>query len=496
MSQLISLSRAARLVGVRRATLQKQIREGKLQTFEGELDLSELLRLYPQTDLDRGGMIERADRIIEQARGKASFNRRAGLPDAEVLAARLTELSHELATARARLNRYGKLVGQLRERLENLAESEEDPALRELLRWLVEQEREAAQAVSAHEELVASDTFMRLIAARIVLHPSGHDFFVEGSDTLLESALRAGLNPHYGCTDGSCGRCKARVVQGEVKRVRDFPECLSDEDVTEGYFTLCSHTAVTDAVLQAEEVRRPEQVPQQRLTAAVRRVEALEEDMRGLYLTPVTPARLQFLAGQSVVLDIAGETASFPVASCPCDATQIEIHVPRGDDTVSQRVFRGLDVGDEVGLAGPHGSFVLNTDSHHSLIFIAWHRNFAALKSLVEQAVALDASEEIWLYWLVPGTAKPYQHNLCRAWEDALDNVRYRRIPTDEIAFTRPDSEDGRHALIDALARMAEEHYRVRTHDFYIDAPHGIARHVKRYLIARGVPEAQIRTRE
>jgi len=49
MPRLITLSRAARLVGVKRGVLQKRIREGELRTFEGELLLSELLHAYPQT---------------------------------------------------------------------------------------------------------------------------------------------------------------------------------------------------------------------------------------------------------------------------------------------------------------------------------------------------------------------------------------------------------------------------------------------------------------
>mgnify|MGYP000532494315 CR=1 FL=1 len=35
MPRLITLSRAARLVGVKRGALQKKIRDGELRTFEG-----------------------------------------------------------------------------------------------------------------------------------------------------------------------------------------------------------------------------------------------------------------------------------------------------------------------------------------------------------------------------------------------------------------------------------------------------------------------------
>ena len=51
LPSLITLSRAARLVGVKRGTLQKKIQQGELRTFEGELLLSDLLQAYPQTEV-------------------------------------------------------------------------------------------------------------------------------------------------------------------------------------------------------------------------------------------------------------------------------------------------------------------------------------------------------------------------------------------------------------------------------------------------------------
>lgn len=48
----LSLSMAARLVGVKRVALQKRIQAGEISTFEGALSLQELLKAYPQTELE------------------------------------------------------------------------------------------------------------------------------------------------------------------------------------------------------------------------------------------------------------------------------------------------------------------------------------------------------------------------------------------------------------------------------------------------------------
>ena len=52
MTDLLSLSRAARLAGVTRAELQRRIRRGEIQTFEGQVAVSDLLRVYPSVSLE------------------------------------------------------------------------------------------------------------------------------------------------------------------------------------------------------------------------------------------------------------------------------------------------------------------------------------------------------------------------------------------------------------------------------------------------------------
>jgi CDP-4-dehydro-6-deoxyglucose reductase len=65
MSQLLSLTRAARLVGVTRGVLQRRIKKGELATFEGMVTLEELLRAYPeaQSRVVDDAVLERLEQI-------------------------------------------------------------------------------------------------------------------------------------------------------------------------------------------------------------------------------------------------------------------------------------------------------------------------------------------------------------------------------------------------------------------------------------------------
>lgn len=120
MSQLLTVSRAARPVGAPRGTLQSMIQSGELQTYDGMVSEDDLLRLYPETRLEETGAFERVSRI------KESFGRRVRermLPRQDVLAQRLFEQSRELADLRSHLQQYHALVLRLEDKLRTLGQS-------------------------------------------------------------------------------------------------------------------------------------------------------------------------------------------------------------------------------------------------------------------------------------------------------------------------------------------------------------------------------------
>ena len=59
MPKLLTLSKAARLIGVRRGALQSKIQNGELAAFEGMVSAEELQRTYPQAALEENSGLER-----------------------------------------------------------------------------------------------------------------------------------------------------------------------------------------------------------------------------------------------------------------------------------------------------------------------------------------------------------------------------------------------------------------------------------------------------
>ena len=488
MSQLLTLSRAARLVGVARGALQKKIKDGELPTFEGMVAPADLLRVYPQTRLEDNVHLEQLTQIKDNAFAKRIRERI--LPDPEVLVVRLSDLGHELADTHAQLVRYRAISTELEQRLAALAAhlpgaaSIEVGALRDWLRTTLTHTPDETE----HYLLAVKESTMRVMVAHVLVMPSHREYFVEGSDTLLDAALRAGLALNYGCSNGNCGLCKARVVSGQAKKVHNHDYVLSEADKNAGVVLMCSNTAVNDLVIEAEEAGSAREIPLQQIAARVKSVERLSDDVMQLHLQTPRTRRLRFLAGQYVTLQV-GENApvDYPVASCPCDDRNLQFHIQRmPDNPFADRVFLGLKGGDTVNVLGPHGEFVLREDSPHNLVFIAWDLGFAPIMSLIQHAMALDVAESLHLYWLVPEGRGHYLSNLCRSWSDALDNFYFTPVEVPEAASADPER------LRAELARVTHDHPQLRDCDVYVAGSPALLDATRAFLLAQGLPAEQL----
>jgi len=485
----MDLSRAARLVGVTRVALQKKIKEGLLPSFEGKVSEDDLLRVYPDTQFEDDTLLERMARTKEIAFGVRAFER---LPNKEVLAARLTGLGKELSDAQASLMHYRTVVEGLEEQLKKWdnAGTEVQAAAAALRIWL-HQALQAGGQRAGVPNLTIRDSFLRIMAAHVQLRPSGHEFFVDGADTLLEAALRAGLALNYGCSNGNCGQCKARVASGELMKVRHHDYVLSEAEIASGYALMCSNTAVSDVVIEAGEAHAATDIPFQHITAHVKSLEPLGDEMLLLHLQTPGNQRLRYLAGQNAVLRFGRSLAAeFPLASCPCDDRNLLFHIHNTPGNhFAEHVSTKLQIGEAVVVEGPKGGFVLH-EGVRPLIFLAFGSGFAPLKSLMEHAMALDFAESMHLYWVVSHESDLYFPNWPRAMAETLDNFRYTPL----IAGVNLETAAGKQEKLlgGLLQHIVDEHPTLGDCDVYVAGPEVLLEGAGKWLLEHGLPTAQL----
>ena len=430
MAHWVTVWRAAQLVGVPRGVLQQRVRDGEIELHDGLVSTDTLLDLYPEVRLEESGLLERVVQIREEAFGRRLRER--VLPSQEVLAQRLFRQGQELADVQRLLQHYHALLIDLRERLRAMATEagRADPRLAELERRLSDGLARAL-ATEPVDVLDVMDDVLKVMSAQVTLRPSGHQFTVEGHDSLLQAGMRAGLKLNYGCGNGSCGMCKVRVTAGQVARTMHSDYPLSEAEKAQGYVLACAHTAASgELTLETLEAEGPADIPAQSIVTSVRALRPLAADTLLLHLQTPRSHRLRFLAGQAVTLGLAGPGGdvhgTYPIASCPCDDRNLQFFVPRAaDDLLADALFAGaVKPGDAITVHGPLGRFVL-ADGPQPLVFAACDVGFAPIKSLIEHALSLDTAPSISLYWLATRPDGHFLANQCRAWSEALDPFEY-----------------------------------------------------------------------
>jgi len=324
---------------------------------------------------------------------------------------------------------------------------------------------------------------------QIKLLPSGHHFEAEANESVLEAALRSGLNLSYHCNSGSCGECKARVVDGLVENHHHYDYVIPEAEKLQNNVLLCSVSARSDLVIEAMEALAAKDIPLQTISVKVAKIELIGANNLVLHLRTPRSKTLRFLAGQYVELRLANlPPARFYIASCPCNGMIIQLHLQReSDDPFVAHAFQGLQVGHSLELEGPYGEFTINEQSPRPIVMITQDIDFAPIKSLIEHAIALDLPQSMHLFRLASAGKTHYQSNYCRAWEDALDCFIYRPFELTPMAC---GEQDYAAAIEYALGRSPIE----SEVSLYLSGPPQMVEAFSQAFIMRGTPAAHIHT--
>ena len=131
---------------------------------------------------------------------------------------------------------------------------------------------------------------------------------------------------------------------------------------------------------------------------------------------------------------------------------------------------------------------MLREGSHRPMIMVAFDTGFAAIKSLLEQATAQEQEREIFLYWIACGAKGQYLHNLCRSWEDALEEFHYVPINIASVYRENMAKPGKQHEMIEReLLKFVDQHPDLGAFELYIAAPEPFNEAVQKLFLNAGL---------
>jgi len=256
-----------------------------------------------------------------------------------------------------------------------------------------------------------------------VIRIAGSDvsFPCEAQETVLDAALKAGIEIPYSCRKGVCGNCVARVSNGEFKR-----GVMSAEAVSEGQELLCQCRPRSDLEIQVEKWQRVEPEQRKRLEGKVYRNTLVASDVSLLQLRLPAGQRAKFRAGQYLEVILAdGARRSYSMANPPHESDGVQLHIRHVTGGRFSAVVGGLVIGDVLDIELPFGQVELDLNQSKPLLCVCGGTGFAPVKSLLDDLARRKSSRPIALVWGARDKAGLYLLQHVTKWERSLPNFRF-----------------------------------------------------------------------
>jgi len=87
---------------------------------------------------------------------------------------------------------------------------------------------------------------------KVTISNTGETFEVTGKINLLQAAKNAGVDWPCDCKVGSCGTCRAVLVEGKVKELADFAYTLDGDMLKAGYILACQASLKSDITVKLD----------------------------------------------------------------------------------------------------------------------------------------------------------------------------------------------------------------------------------------------------
>ncbi|MCW5748774.1 MAG: 2Fe-2S iron-sulfur cluster binding domain-containing protein [Alphaproteobacteria bacterium] len=234
---------------------------------------------------------------------------------------------------------------------------------------------------------------------RVRIANTGIEIACRPGATILAAALEAGVLYPHGCQSGNCGACKSTLLDGRVEMEGYSDFALMAEERARGQILACRAIAVTPCEVAWLDVDDLIAHPRRRLSTTVVAIDDATHDIKRVMLRIDGGGPFAFSAGQYASVAFAGvPPRDYSMANRPGEDV-LEFHVRRMPDGVtSAHVARAVAVGDKVRIEGPFGTSYLRESHRGPILAIAGGSGLAPIKSIVEQALARQLPQHIYLY--------------------------------------------------------------------------------------------------
>lgn len=302
---------------------------------------------------------------------------------------------------------------------------------------------------------------------------------VAPGESLLQAALRHGLDFPHGCRVGACASCKCQLRAGQVRELTDSSYVLSAAERAAGYILACQSVPQGDIrVSLAEPVRQ--------VAGQIIGQRALTRDIMHLQVQLAEP--LDYRGGQYAELcldSLPGVWRCYSFASPASPDGQVSFFIRRlANGRFSARLHDDLR-GTGLSLRGPRGECYLRA-GHGPLLLVAAGSGLAPLLALLQEALADGCQRPVRLLFGARRQGDLYAleqiAQLARQWPGTFSFT--------PVLSQEPCDSNWRGARGSLLAQLPQP--TSSDTQAYLCGPVGLVEDVSQHLQRQGLAAAQI----
>ena len=217
-----------------------------------------------------------------------------------------------------------------------------------------------------------------------------YQYEAQAGEKILYAGLRADIDLPYECGTGTCGTCKAKLIDGRIDDAWAQAPGRKYLKSEQGEFLMCQCAAAGDVSVEVSNfvyARDPGSCPATAMSGTVRAVRALTHDVMAMDVALDSPC--DFDAGQFVVVAAPGVPGmrGYSMVNFDRHARRLEFVIKKkSGGGFSEWLFSGKSEGVKLELFGPLGKATFYPSLGRNILCIAGGSGIAGIMSIASRA--------------------------------------------------------------------------------------------------------------
>ena len=261
--------------------------------------------------------------------------------------------------------------------------------------------------------------------------------------SLLDAALRAGIELPYSCRKGVCGSCVGGIVSGDVQGLDGA--AIRNDTCGPGQLLYCMCEPTTEVVLRPVSWKRLDPSARKTFTAKVHSNHLAAPDVSVLKLRLPAGQRAKFQAGQYLqILLEDGSTRCYSMANPPNESDGATLHIRHVQGGQFSARVAQLAPGDLLEIELPFGNVALAPGDTRPIAFVAGGTGFAPVKSILDDMLKKRVRRDILLIWGAREPGGLYMRSAVERWQKQWPGFRFVAALSDVPADAAGNAFAGR----------------------------------------------------